>query len=350
MNHSKEMMQIFKTAKLMGGKAMFVGGAVRNFILNGVPLESGDVDIAINIPVELVAQKFREIGANVITKYATNIVVLNGKVFEITSTRKDENCDGRYATMVFTSSFEEDAKRRDFTINALYMDEKDEIFDFHGGIEDLKQRKVRFIGNPEFRIEEDALRIWRFFRFSCLYAKELDEEGFKACILKKNNLAKLSKERITAEMFKMLEGEEEKLKFILSKMIKSRILKAEEWNLKHELPLNAFNRLAVMNKGDFCQEFIYTSKQKKMLNLYKRVRNLLKQKNEVYKLFYILPKEDFEFIKIVAQSLKEMTDFSIPPILPFSKKEIMQEGFRGEEISKEFERRLEEFCLKITDL
>jgi poly(A) polymerase len=169
MEHSESLKKVFNIAKKAGGEARFVGGAVRNFLLNKSPLESGDVDLAINLPVEKVAKIFQDAGAKVITKYATNIVVLSGKVFEITSTRRDENCDGRHAKMIFTPSFEEDSKRRDFTINALYMSENGEIFDFHNGLQDLQNQKVRFIGNPEYRIEEDYLRIWRFFRFSCLF-------------------------------------------------------------------------------------------------------------------------------------------------------------------------------------
>jgi tRNA nucleotidyltransferase/poly(A) polymerase len=343
---SHELKKIFNTIKTAGGEGRFVGGAVRNFLMYKTPLEGGDVDIAVNMPVEVVCNIFTKIGAKVITKYATNIVVLNHKVFEITSTRKDENCDGRYADMIFTPFFEEDAKRRDFTINALYMNEYGEVFDYFNGMEDIKNGVVRFIGNPEFRIEEDGLRIWRFFRFSCLYAKSLNEEGLLACIKKKDILVKISKERVTAEMTKLLNGEEEKVKFILHKMIEGNILKEHEWNLNSNLPKDAFERLLTLNNGNFCEAFLYTSKQKKFINLYNSVRHLLKEKWEVCRLFYILMPDLFNSILNVGTALNEFidNDFGNLPVLPFSKQSIMREGFAGGNITKEFDRRLEDFC------
>ncbi len=343
---SNELKTIFKAVKTAGGEARFVGGAVRNFLINQTPIEGGDVDISVNLPVEVVCNIFTKVGAKVITKYATNIVVLNYKVFEITSTRKDENCDGRYADMIFTPFFEEDAKRRDFTINALYMNEDGEIFDYFNGMEDIKNGVVRFIGNPEFRIEEDGLRIWRFFRFSCLYAKSLNEEGLLACIKKKDILIKISKERVTAEMVKLLNGEEEKVKFILHKMVEGAILNERDWNLDVNLPKNAFERMVVLNNGKFCEAFLYTAKQSKFINFYNSVRHLLKEKWQVCRLFYILTPDLFNSILNVGTALNEFidNDFGNLPVLPFSKQSIMMEGFAGGNITTEFERRLEDFC------
>ncbi len=349
MKHSQILSKVFQIAKQAGGEARFVGGAVRDFILRNTPLEQGDVDLAINLPVESVSTIFKKAGAKVITKYATNIVIFQGRVFEITSTRRDENCNGRHADMIFTPSFEEDSKRRDFTINALYMNEGGDIFDFHGGMPDLKAKKVRFIGNPEYRIEEDYLRIWRFFRFFCLYGSELDEDGFKACSKKKDGLSKISKERVTSEMLKLLTGSADKIKFTISKMIEAGILNPKDWHLQTSLPQTPFERLLVLNAGDFCSNFLYTAKQKKFINLYNNVRFNLKQKHSIYMLFYTLESDVFTSLTLIAKSLGEMENFNFTnlPKIPFSIQDIISEGFMGADISKEFQKRLEVFCKSI---
>lgn len=350
MKHSKELQMIFDLMQKHGGEARFVGGAVRDFLLSGKPLEGGDVDLAVNLPVLEVAEICKKQGFKVITKYATNIVVVKGKVFEITSTRRDENADGRYAEMIFTKSFEEDAARRDFTINALYMNEKGEIFDYHSGLLDLKSKKVRFIGNPEFRIEEDYLRIWRFFRFSCLYGEGLDEAGFKACVLKQEGLGRLSKERVTNEMLKLLTGEPKKIKFVLGKMIEGGILPAHEFNINIGFAnlVTGFSRLLILNNGFENSKFLYTTKQKKLIKLYQKVRKNLGDFHELC--FYYYKLEEFNELlelgfalgDVVAPDYTRIKNMEMPS-LPFNCQEIMAQGFIGPEISAEFQRRLREF-------
>jgi tRNA nucleotidyltransferase/poly(A) polymerase len=125
--------------------------------------------------------------------------------FEVTSLREDVETDGRRAIVKFGRDFEADALRRDFTINALSVDARGKLHDYVGGLSDLAARRVRFIGDPQQRIEEDFLRILRFFRFSAAYgAGQLDAAGLQACIRARAGLGFLSRERIGAEMLKLL--------------------------------------------------------------------------------------------------------------------------------------------------
>ena len=121
--------------------------------------------------------------------------------FEVTTLRRDVETFGRHATVAFTANWEEDARRRDFTLNALYAGSDGTVFDPLGGYDDLAAGRVRFIGDAEARINEDYLRILRFFRFNAYYGKgPLDQEGLQACVRLRGGLEQLSAERIAAEL------------------------------------------------------------------------------------------------------------------------------------------------------
>ncbi len=181
-----------------------VGGAVRNFLLNK---KISDFDLSTTfLPQETIniLQKNNIKAIPTGIKFGTITAIINNKSFEITSTREDIKTDGRHADVKFTKNFEIDSKRRDFTFNALYLDFNNNLFDYHNGIEDLKKGKVKFIGYAETRIQEDYLRILRFFRFFCYYGIFLDNEGLKYSIKYKDKLNLISGERIKTEMFKIL--------------------------------------------------------------------------------------------------------------------------------------------------
>ena len=126
---------------------------------------------------------------------------------QITTLRIDKDCDGRHLNAEFTDDFEADAQRRDFTINAMsYCPFEKKLYDYCGGYDDLIAGRVVFIREPEQRIEEDYLRILRFFRFSDKFAKIMDEASLKACIELRHGLVQLSKERVLMEMKKLLES------------------------------------------------------------------------------------------------------------------------------------------------
>jgi poly(A) polymerase len=138
--------------------------------------------------------------------HGTITAVTGGAPVEVTTLRRDVSTDGRRATVAFTGDWREDAARRDFTINALSADPlSGEIFDYFGGLADLEERKVRFIGEPLQRIAEDHLRILRFFRFHARFGEGApDEAGLEACAARANDLMALSRERIADELLKLL--------------------------------------------------------------------------------------------------------------------------------------------------
>ncbi len=197
-NEVKVLFEIF------GDEIRLVGGSVRDLLLEK---KVNDFDFATRLlPQEttkiLEKNKIKAVPTGV--KFGTITAVVNGKNFEITTLRKDSETDGRHCSPEFVDDYFLDAARRDFTINALYLDSAGLITDYFDGISDLENKKVKFIGDANKRIEEDFLRILRFFRFSNEYAQDLDIEGLAACVKQKENLKKLSRERIRAEFLKML--------------------------------------------------------------------------------------------------------------------------------------------------
>ncbi len=190
-----------------GFRALFVGGCVRNTLL-GEPV--GDIDIATDAMPETVSDIAETAGFKVIPTgidHGTVTVVAEGKPHEITTFRRDVETDGRRAVVAFSSRIEEDAQRRDFTMNALYADRTGKVTDPLHGLPDLEARRVRFVGDAETRIREDYLRILRFFRFHAAYGDPeggLDPEGAAACAALSAGLETISRERITAELRKLL--------------------------------------------------------------------------------------------------------------------------------------------------
>lgn len=191
-------------AALGESSVRFVGGCVRDSLLGQ---EVADIDLATtHEPTETVVL-LEAAGAKVVPTglaHGTVTAILNNQSFEITSLRSDVSTDGRHATVAFTEDWREDAQRRDFTINALYATTDGRIFDPFGGLEDLKNRRVRFIGSAVDRIKEDALRIFRFFRFSARFGTSLDTEGLAACGLRAADAKNLSRERVRDELLKLL--------------------------------------------------------------------------------------------------------------------------------------------------
>ena len=190
-----------------GYRALFVGGTVRNAILR-MPVT--DFDVATDAAPETVMELAERANVRAVPTgidHGTVTLVVDGEPFEITTFRKDIETDGRRAVVHFAESVEEDAHRRDFTMNALYAEADGALVDPLGGLEDALAGRVRFIGEPEDRIREDYLRILRFFRFTAWYtpaSEGLDAEGLAACAALAEGLERLSKERIGAEIKKLL--------------------------------------------------------------------------------------------------------------------------------------------------
>src|SRR5436305_15066794 len=188
------------------GMTRYVGGAIRDDLL-GLPVT--DIDLATRIPPDevirrLEAAKIKAVPTGI--EHGTVTAVRDGHPFEITTLRRDVSTDGRRATVAFTDDWQDDAARRDFTINALSADPvTGELFDYFGGLADLEQRHIRFIGDPLQRIAEDHLRILRFFRFHARFdAGEPEAAALDACTARANDLMALSRERIADEVLKLL--------------------------------------------------------------------------------------------------------------------------------------------------
>ena len=199
------LQRIFQLLDRDGEQARMVGGAVRNALM-GLPV--ADIDIATTALPDEVMRRAAEAGLRALPTgidHGTVTILVDHKPFEVTTLREDIDTDGRRATVRFGRDFAHDAQRRDFTMNALYADGHGVVEDYVGGLADLAHRHVRFIGDAHQRIREDYLRILRLFRFHAAYGEgTLDQEALHAAIELRNGLDQLSRERIRAEMMKLL--------------------------------------------------------------------------------------------------------------------------------------------------
>lgn len=190
--------------------ARFVGGCVRNALIGKA---AGDVDIATQHAPETVMEMLGAAGIKVLPtglQHGTVTAVINKKHYEITTLRVDVKTYGRHADVAYTNDWQEDARRRDFTMNTLLAAPDGGVFDPLGrGVADLGNRRVIFVGDPAQRIAEDYLRLLRFFRFHCIYGQgEPDDQAVKACRAAAAGLESLSRERISGEFFKILQANE----------------------------------------------------------------------------------------------------------------------------------------------
>lgn len=190
-----------------GHQAFLVGGCVRNALL-GQPV--ADIDISTDAMPERVVALAEATGLKAVPtgiEHGTITVIAEGVGHEITTFRRDVETDGRRAVVAFSTRIEDDAARRDFTMNALYADATGAVVDPMGGLADLWARRVRFVGDADERIREDLLRILRFFRFHAWYGdpeEGLDADGLAACAANSAGIETLSRERIGHEMRRLL--------------------------------------------------------------------------------------------------------------------------------------------------
>ena len=258
----------------------FVGGCVRDSLLKR-PWH--DVDLATSLLPEEVIKRLQNARIPYFTagiSHGTVTAVVDKTAYEITTLRRDIQSDGRHAIVAFTEDWKIDAHRRDFTINALFMDWTGTLYDFVGGQEDLYQGRVRFVGVPEERIKEDFLRILRLFRMFAFYGKEpLEETTLKVVQKYAPEIKKLSTERIHAEFLRLLEAPNPENALAL--MNTYRVLREISENL--EVP-------------SFFETFIKIEKQIQGPNPLLRLSALLLQtskdlKSDALKSFLIMKKE-----------------------------------------------------------
>jgi poly(A) polymerase len=192
---------------LNGGdeETRLVGGAVRDLAL-GEP--AVDFDLTTTATTDEVIRRARTAGFKVAltgVSHGTVTIVVDGRRIETTTLREDVETDGRWAKVAFGRDFNIDARRRDFTINALSLSADGTVHDTVGGLDDLRAQRVRFVGDADARIREDYLRILRFFRFSARFSGGgLDREGLSAAIRAREGLTRLSRERVRAEVMRLL--------------------------------------------------------------------------------------------------------------------------------------------------
>ena len=204
---------VFALATSAGGEARLVGGCVRDHILHYTPLDHTglDVDMAVNLPVISLIDPAKKAGLSVYETgldHGTITLAKDGVQLELTQLRVDLETDGRHARIGLSDNWAEDARRRDFTINALYLDASGQLFDPTGGLADIKARTLRFIGDAKTRLAEDYLRLLRGFRFLATKPGFTFADAYGPAIRAAlPGLARLSSERITHEWVKWLAGD-----------------------------------------------------------------------------------------------------------------------------------------------
>ena len=337
----------------------YVGGCVRKIINNE---KFDDIDLATNLKPEQVKEclknnniDFFETGI----EHGTITAHIGEKNFEITSLRKDVSTDGRRAVVEFTNEWAEDALRRDFTINSIYADKEGNLFDPNDGVKDLKNGKIKFIGDPEKRVKEDYLRILRYVRFFLNYSKQ-EHQLFVKKIIKQNisGIVKLSKERLIDELKKLVIsngfiniGDDEFCKEIvllifpqvknidifkkLNKNYKSKILKKDFIFLLSLLIIDETD-----NSEFFLYKFNMSNESKKRINFLKEIYDKsndkdIFSKNNLQKIFYFQGKSylldviDFQLFRSNKKSnklieLKKHFEKLEKPMFPIKAKIIME--------------------------
>ncbi len=197
---------VFAAFRTAGHHAWLVGGSVRNAVLGE---QVGDLDLATDATPDQMTRLAKAAGIKAVptgADHGTMTLVADGVPHEVTTFRRDVETFGRRATVEFTNEMVEDARRRDFTMNALYAGADGEIIDPLGGLPDALARRVRFVGDAGQRIAEDYLRILRFFRFHAQYGDDrgIDAEGLAAVAENLDGLDQLARERVGAEMRRLL--------------------------------------------------------------------------------------------------------------------------------------------------
>jgi poly(A) polymerase len=297
--------------------ARFVGGCVRKYLTND---EVDDIDIATILSTNEIKERFEKSNFNIIdtgTEHGTVTLVSNQFKLELTTLRKDVVTDGRHAEVEYINDWQLDSERRDFTINAIYLDINGKIFDPQSGTFDLKNNNVKFIGDPNSRIQEDYLRIIRLLRFAIQYDSSNDKTTIEALKSNLNGIKDISKERIFNELMKMLSLKN--FDNILKHINKKNIFLLIFSELKYLDRLKKLNKVKEIVKIDnesllsillidetdsheyFAYKYSISNDLKKKLNLIHKNFSLLNQnenffRNDLSKNIYLYGKEHLIFL------------------------------------------------------
>ena len=362
---SKKLKFVFETLQQGFTKetvvARFVGGCVRKHLTNDI---IDDIDIATTLNTHEIKERFKNTNLRVIDtgiKHGTVTLISDQLKLELTTLRKDVKTDGRHAEVEYINDWQLDSERRDFTINAIYLDINGNYFDPQMGKVDLKNNNVKFIGDPQKRIEEDHLRIIRFIRFKIMYNSKVEPIISEAIKLNLNGIKKISKERILVELFKILDlknfinlNENEYLKELFS-LIFPELNNLERLKfLKKICTHSQINRdilLATLlldekdNHEYFAHKYNISNNIKENLNLFARDLKLLRKNKDfldidLKKNIYINNKNhliNLNILNFVINSKYKIKDFSETfkkilqskdHIFPIDGKYLMQQGMK----------------------
>jgi len=368
-------------------QAMFVGGCVRKYMLNE---KIDDIDIATTLTPDEVIKKFENSDVKVKKtgiEHGTLTLVFEDQKFEITTLRHDISTDGRHANIEFTENWREDSERRDFTINAIYLDQKGKVFDPQLGLEDLKKNKVKFIGNPNTRIKEDYLRILRFLRFSIQYRSfDISDQTQKAIKLNLNGITKLSKERLYGELEKIIQLKnfydlfKNKFLFDIFKLIFpefiyiervkkiQKLLKIKDIVIDRSLIFASMLLDSSNNHQYFFHKYNVSNEIKNNLNLYSRIlkeikldedffsKNLKKNiffygKEQIKKVFLVYNVVNKKILSPKTEEILSKINHALIPKFPVTGNDLLKQGVQsGEkvgEILKKIEKKWIENNFKI---
>ena len=325
--------------RLLDNQVYFVGGTVRDALLGNVIC---DIDMATPFSPSQVILRLKESSIRVIPtgiEHGTlTLILTDGVTIELTSFRSDVKTDGRHAQVSFGSKIQEDALRRDFTINALYMDNNGDVFDFVGGLKDVRKKRLRFIGDAKKRISEDALRILRFFRFCAkMSIKMPDKSALKACKQTRSLLDVLSKERVREEFLKILSVENpyptlklmdscSVLRQIFGKYDLAEIRRLCQHERRSGFYTNPLFRLWVLC-GKKLPDWKFSRLQKQQEKLFKKAFDFpLKNRSDEYRILYYCGKDVFLYTVLYKKRLCFMAmrfyQALKKPELPFNSQDV----------------------------
>lgn len=328
-----------------------VGGVVRDYLINH---STHDIDFATPLKPQQIINTLEQhnikLHKSALT-YGTITAVLNHRTYEITTLRTDIQTNGRHAQVKFINNYILDAKRRDLTINALYMDKNGKIFDYVSGLKDILQSKIRFIGDPEQRVKEDYLRILRFFRFYAFYGKgDPDIPSFNACQTHREGLKKISPERIQTELLRTLSATNPipSLKLMEQSGIFDILnLSVDIEKLDRFMQItpqsNSLQRLSILTNEHELKQLRLSKAQQKLLLIYHE-NYIFRNKNECRYLLWKLGKDLFLFHLnkyLLSHTLEEAVIKKIralkKPIFPITGRDLLQLNFHGTQIKEQLE-------------
>ena len=282
---NKNIKFLFKIFKKNNEETRFIGGCVRDLIIK--KKESYDVDLATTLKPNEIIEVLKKKKIKVIKSgfsHGTVIAILNKEKFEITTLRKDIKTDGRHAKVKFTKDWFVDSNRRDFTVNAMSCDFNGNLYDYHNGLKDLKEGRIKFIGDSKKRIKEDFLRILRYFRFYAYYGKNnIEKNQINTFKNLSSNLKKLSSERLYYEFEKILLSNNAYK--VIKLMQNSGVLKYIIFNKNYIERIKSLNKFNKINHLiDFSTRLAIILNKKNLLKVSRNLKLSKAENNKINKI------------------------------------------------------------------